>query len=263
MLGKAISLTVAIFILGHGLGGLAHGLDYPPGYAFAKVPDPLSGDNPKYSLLPLARPDPGQSFYDLRFGTVLTRATQTPGVRHEYSRFDPFNCNRSKILLMGLSGERLVYRTQTLPYDQPANLVRTITTLEETRWDRGNPDLIWGLRDFTIVTLDVETNLETVVKDFSQDATIGPILQAEPDLYRITTKEEGRVIPLAQVSLTNTHTGEEWSKAADNLGNFIIEGFEPGTYSLRIQAKGRQERVLKALTIDEDKDLGEIELIKA
>jgi Fe-S-cluster-containing dehydrogenase component len=79
----------------------------------------------------------------------------------------------------------------------------------------------------------------------------------------ITTKEEGRVIPLAQVSLTNTHTGEEWSKEADNLGNFIIEGFEPGTYSLRIQAKGRQESVLKALTIDEDKDLGEIELTQA
>lgn len=51
--------------------------------------------------------------------------------------------------------------------------------------------MIWGLRDFSIVRLNVQTGAETIIKNFSQDSMIGPIITAEPDLYHITMKQEG------------------------------------------------------------------------
>jgi hypothetical protein len=171
--------------------GSAAALDYPPNFKFVAVPDPLSGDNPRYPLLAMSAPLAGQPFYDLRFGTVLTRVTQT-NMRHEYSRFDPFNHSRTLLLLLDpSSGEWRVYQSKAMPYDQPGNLVRTINNLAEPRWDRAAASLLWGLRDFSIVTLDVLTGQEVVIKHFSKDATLGPILKAEPDLYRVTTKDEG------------------------------------------------------------------------
>ena len=74
------------------LPGLA--LDYPPGFKFLEVPDPRSGDNPRYPLLPRTAPLPGESFFDLRFGTVLSRTVQGNPRRHEYARFDPFNADK-------------------------------------------------------------------------------------------------------------------------------------------------------------------------
>jgi hypothetical protein len=165
---------------------------YPPHYKFLKVPDPLAADNPRYPLLPKALPNPGLSFNDLRFGTVLTRVTQDPALRHEYSRFDPFNCRHSMMLLSNIAtGEWLVYRTQSRPYDQAGNLVRTINNLAELRWDRNDPEVLWGVRDFSIITVNVQTGAEVVIKDFTLDATIGPILTAHPYLWRITMKDEG------------------------------------------------------------------------
>jgi hypothetical protein len=156
-----------------------------------EVPDPLSSDNPVYPLPSVDVPAPGQSVSDTDFGTEQTRVVQTEGIRHEYSRFDPFNHDQSMILLIVLaSGEWRIYRTQTVPYDVPANLVRTID-LAEPRWDPTDPDVLWGLQDFRIVTLNVETGQTTTIKDFAQDLTVGPILTAQPDLYRITTKDEG------------------------------------------------------------------------
>lgn len=166
--------------------------NYPANYRFTAVPDPLAGDNPPYPLLPQGAPTPGQSFTDLRFGTRLTRVSQAPLRRHEYSRFDPCNCGQTMILLGDIStGERLVYRTQPRPYDQAGNLVRSINNLEELRWDRTDPDLLWGLRDFSIVTLNVQTGQETIIKNFAQDAALAPIFSANPRLYRVTRKDEG------------------------------------------------------------------------
>jgi len=156
-----------------------------------EVPDPLSGDNPRYPVQTAAVPGPGQSFTDAAFGIPQERVVQTEGLRHEYSRLDPFNSDATLILLLYTSaGEWRVYRTQSVPYDQQANLVGTLD-LAEPRWDPTDANVIWGLRDFQILTVNVQTGDETVVKDFAQDATIGPILAANPDLYRITMKDEG------------------------------------------------------------------------
>jgi len=170
----------------------ALGLNYPAGFKFLEVPDPLSGDNPRYSLLARNMPPVGESFFDLRFATVLTRVTQAPKLRHEYSRFDPFNRGQTMVLLSDIAaGEWKVYQTKSLPYDQQGNLVRTIGNLSEPRWDRLKVNLLWGLRDFSIIALDASTGQEVLIKDFSRDATLAPVLKAEPDLYRITTKDEG------------------------------------------------------------------------
>lgn len=75
--------------------------EYPGDFSFVKVPDPLSGINPTYSLIQMDHPAIGNSFFDLRFGTILSRTTETNGFRgrHEYARFDPFNTDQSKIFL--------------------------------------------------------------------------------------------------------------------------------------------------------------------
>jgi hypothetical protein len=158
---------------------------------FVKVPDPLSGDNPRFPLPDLKPPKPGQPFTDPCFKTALVQVTQEKGLRHEYSRHDPFNVDQSMIVLHSPSGGNfLIYRTKTAPYDTKESLVKTLD-LEEPRWDPTDPDVLWATRDFQILTLNVRKEEPQVVKDFTKDPTIGPILKAEPDLYRITMKDEG------------------------------------------------------------------------
>ncbi len=157
---------------------------------FVEVPDPLSGVNPTYPLVPRPLPDVGQPFLDLRFQTTQVRATAIDGIRgrHEYSRHDPFNSNQSMILLDPVELWN-VYRTDTYPYNQPSNLVRAVH-LEEPRWDPVDPQLIWGVQDFSIRRVNVTTGQITLIKDFAIDPTLGPIIAANP-VYRITMKDEG------------------------------------------------------------------------
>ena len=158
---------------------------------FVPVPEPLSGENPRFPLLPADEPSPGSSVQDNRLGLAQTRVTARLGLRHEYSRHDPFNCDCSLILLTDIAeGTWGIYRTISLPYDQEGALVRTLE-FEEPRWDPTSPRTIWATRDFVIFRIDVETGQNTVIKDFGTDGVIGPILKAEPDLYRITMKDEG------------------------------------------------------------------------
>lgn len=164
-------------------------LGYPSGFALLEVSNPLSGDNPTYPLVPRAVPAVGESFYDARFGTVLTRVTETEGIngRHEYSRFDPFNHDQSMILLD--PNTWTVYRTSTLPYNQESNRVAQLN-LSEPRWDPVDPDLIWGINEFSIYTYRFSTAQQTQIEDFRTDPTIGPII-ARAHLYRITMMDGG------------------------------------------------------------------------
>jgi hypothetical protein len=159
--------------------------------AFTEVPDPLSGDNPRYPLVTVEVPTPGQSLTDARFGTGVIRVGQNEKLRHEYSRHDPFNRDRTFILLDYFpDGEWRVYRTGSIPYDQTGNLVRTLN-LAEPRWDPDDADVIWGFQEFNIVRVNVQSGQTSLVKDFAGDPMIGPILTANPDLYRVTMMDEG------------------------------------------------------------------------
>jgi hypothetical protein len=184
---------------------------YPPNFKFIEVPNPLSGDNPTYPLISRTEPTPGQSWTDSRFGTAQTRVTQTSTLLQEYSRFDPFNCHQSMILLYDTSGNGLVYPTTSTPYDQPANLVRTIDDLDERRWDPSDPNIIWGFQNLSIVKLDVTTGAETVVKDFSKDDSIAYIFQTYPNIYRITCMDEGE----------SSRDKRYWALALQNFGDLV------------------------------------------
>lgn len=158
---------------------------------FVEVPDPLSRENQRYPLVAVEPPTPGVSLTDARFGTTMTRVGRTERLRHEYSRHDPFNRDQTLVLLQDIAaGEWRVYRTTSIPYDEPANLVRSVD-FAEPRWDPAEPDALWGFQEFRIVRMSVQTGQAAVIKDFSGDAAIGPILTANPDLYRITMKDEG------------------------------------------------------------------------
>ena len=186
VLAAALLLT-----LGMSLPGYA--LPYLPGFTFLEVPDPLSGDNLRYPLLPRVAPLPGESFFDLRFGTVLTRTVQGNPLIHEYSKFDPFNRDQSMVILHTGDQNWRLYHTTPLPYDQSGNLVSTDLGLQELRWDPQDPKLLWALdgENFSIVTLKPETGVRTVIKNFRTDPLLGPIINADPGLWRLTTREEG------------------------------------------------------------------------
>jgi len=160
-------------------------------FSFIQVPNPLSGKNPTFPLTAQEVPACGKSFRDHHFNTHITRVTKEKGIRNEYSRFDPFNADQSMILIHFTdSGDFKAYRTESMPYESEKNLVRVIN-MEESRWDPENPDVIWGTDGFSVFKLNVTTGGQDVVKDFAKDSTIGPIIKAEPDLYRITMKDEG------------------------------------------------------------------------
>lgn len=174
-------------------GNNGSGYEYPADFSFKEVPDPLSGDNPLFPLHSMSVPETGKTFKDYHFSTKLTRVTRIKGIegRHEYSRFDPFNRDKSKIVLLHDSGDYVVYKTDSIPYNSEANRVGKTNDIEDPRWDNDSPDLIWGLTGFKIVRDNIVTGSREVIKDFSKDAAIKPLLAAETDLYRITMRQEG------------------------------------------------------------------------
>ncbi|HPO15428.1 MAG TPA: PKD domain-containing protein [Candidatus Hydrogenedentes bacterium] len=159
---------------------------------FVEVPDPLSGHNPVFPLQAVSVPSSGQSIFDPDFGLAQRRVTRGLKVRQEYSRHDPFNADHSFILLTDIaSGDWRVYRTASVPYDTDAQAVTTLS-LEEPRWDPADPNVIWGTQEFRILTVNMlHPEDQTVIKDFAEDPAIQPVLAANPDLYRITMKDEG------------------------------------------------------------------------
>ena len=161
-------------------------------FSFVEVPDPLSGTNPVHKLVSKTEPPVGLPFKDQHFNTQLVRVTERGKIRHEYSRFDPFNKDQTMIILHHTdSGDFIVYRTQIMPYEQDSNKVRNINNLEEIRWDPVDANLVWGQRDFSLIRMNVKSGEETVIKDFTKDTKIQHIIKTQADLYRITMKNEG------------------------------------------------------------------------
>jgi hypothetical protein len=167
--------------------------EYSTDFSFVEVPDPLSGNNPLFPLKKMNVPEIGKPFKDNQFSTKLTRVTQIEGIkgRHEYSRFDPFNIDKSMILLLDPSGDYNVYKTGSMPYNSRENFVAKTNNIEDPRWDNDDPTRLWGLSDFQIVRDHVTTGTREVIKDFSTDPLIKPILDKEPDIYRVTMRQEG------------------------------------------------------------------------
>lgn len=163
------------------------------GAAFAAplvpVPDPLAEVNPRLAGAPLPVPQPGASYVDPVFGTRVTRVTRASldNGRHEYSRFDPLNADRSLVILG--PERRGIYRTSHLPWNgRPP--VRELGDFDEPRWDPKDPRTLWFTREKRLLRLDVATGKETLVKDFARDPRLKAAL-ADPKAWRITMKDEG------------------------------------------------------------------------
>jgi hypothetical protein len=151
-----------------------------------EVPNPLSGDNPVYPLIPAGVPAIGVPYTDSRFGTTLTRVTEPDGANsiHEYSRFDPFNEDQSMILLNGAGGTWQVLRTSATPYNQPANLVYTVNdqaAQEEPRWDPLDREVLWCLSGFQITTVNVTTGLVTGNTILIESGNVGSLAAGAMD----------------------------------------------------------------------------------
>ncbi|MCU0275259.1 MAG: hypothetical protein MUF02_00100 [Acidobacteria bacterium] len=188
-----ILLILLTVVLGCSRNEDEPGQEYPAGFAFVEVPQPLSGDNPRCVEASLTFPAAGVPFKDSCFSTYLIRVTDIDGIqgRHEYSRFDPFNCDKTLVLLLLSTGDYAVYRTASYPFNQAGNLVCRTNGIEDPRWDNDDPGLLWGLSEFRIVRDNVASGERTMIKDFATDPAIAPILASEPDLYRITMFQEG------------------------------------------------------------------------
>lgn len=167
------------------------GVKYPSDFNFVEVPNPLSGKNPTYQIKQMPMPEVGKQFKDAQFNTLITRVTQKTKIRHEYSRYDPFNQDQSMIILeFPDSGYKKVYRTGTMPYEAKSNRVLTLD-IAEPRWDPKDPNIIWGNDGIRLYKLDVKTKKKRLVKDFSKESRISSIIEKEKDIDTITMKDEG------------------------------------------------------------------------
>ncbi len=178
------------FILFIFLSSSVSAVDYPDTFRFVEVPDPLSGTNSPYYLIPRACPSAGETIVDYHFGTIQVRSTMTDGIkgRHEYSRFDPFNISQSAVIL---DPEALwsIYSTASRPFNIPSNLLNHCP-LSEPRWDGQSENIIWGIDEYKIMTFNVSTGALITIKDFQTDPDISPLIN-NGDVFRITTRDEG------------------------------------------------------------------------
>ncbi len=165
--------------------------EYPAEFSLIEVDDPLAEQNQTYRLQPQSIPEIGHCMVEPQFGTHLQRVTAIDGYngRHEYSRVDAFNADHSMILLITEEGTQKVFRTSSLPYNQTSNLVMEINAMEP-RWDPVDPQLIWAMDGFQIISIHTEDLTTQIIKDFTQDPDLGEIISSCP-AYRITSMDEG------------------------------------------------------------------------
>ena len=192
--GSTILAALSILILVAAMGAyraVAQCEGQDPG-SLPEIRNPLAANN-AFPLAPdLAEPAAGQSFRDPWTDVCITRVTETSRMRHFYSRIDPYNADQTLIVLHDTSGGWYhVFRTDSPPYARPENQVGERFSMDDPRWDPEDPNLLWAVDGFELVILDLATGTRIVVKDFSQDPVVGPVIAAEPDLYRVTVMYEG------------------------------------------------------------------------
>ena len=173
------------------------GYEYPSGFAFVEVPQPLESKNPGCVEPALPLPEAGVPFRDPCGSTRLTqgdRGRRHPGPARILALRSLQSATGRFILLLRATGDYAVYKTSAdRPTTRLANRVFQTSGIEDPRWDNDDPALLWGLSGFRIVHDDVLSGKRTVVKDFAVDPRIAPILAAESDLYRITMRQEGEL----------------------------------------------------------------------
>ena len=75
--------------------------------------------------------------------------------------------------------------------------------------------------------------------------------------------EEEEVLIGAQVKLTNKATNEELSTLTDDFGDFWFKQIEAGEYVIQVNADGYLTRTIDADCVEEDRNVGEIDMFRA
>ena len=97
-----------------------------------------------------------------------------------------------------------------------------------------------------------------------------PCMAAAPEaVYRredglvIVDPEANEVVPGARVTAENLATGEVLATEADEFGDFWFHQVGAAGWRVYAEAEGYLTRVLEASTVDEDRNMGPIELYRA
>lgn len=72
--------------------------------------------------------------------------------------------------------------------------------------------------------------------------------------------ELDEVIIGAKVTLENVETGDVFATETDEFGNFWFNQIAAGSWRVYFEAEGYLSRMLEASTVDEDRNMGPIEL---
>lgn len=76
----------------------------------------------------------------------------------------------------------------------------------------------------------------------------------------VVDPEESEVVIGATITLENKETNEILTTETDDFGDFWFHQIEPAAYSVYVEAEGYLTRVLETTTVDEDKNIGTIDL---
>ncbi|HEX7029249.1 MAG TPA: hypothetical protein VF254_01530 [Gammaproteobacteria bacterium] len=149
------------------------------------------------------RPEKGESFRDPHYGACIVRLTdhrnEPPAgfIRNYYSRFQPFNADESRILLIAQDGMWHLYDAKTFEYLKPLDLGGGSV---EPRWHPSDPDILYVLPEgggLSMHAYDVETGERVRIADFTDlesiagDDDAGDIRKVWPKAARIWTRWEG------------------------------------------------------------------------
>lgn len=121
----------------------------------------------------MAEPPARTPFRDPSFGTCLVRVTdrdadlaagdRSPGLKNEYSRVQSFNADGRYILVRSIEAEWYLYDAFSL---QPLGRLPLVV---EPRWDAQDPSLIYHTDGTRLMAYDVDTEQETLVRDFANE----------------------------------------------------------------------------------------------
>ncbi len=106
---------------------------------------------------------------------------------------------------------------------------------------------------------------------FDQVESINPEANTEPSMayFNLPKRfvagmavdlQEDEVVIGAKVVLTDKQTGETCDTLTDDFGDFWFHQVEPHEYSLTISADGFTTRTIETSAVDEDRNVGEVEM---
>jgi hypothetical protein len=147
---RSIITATTIFCLA--FTGILSAEPFPPDTVYYEVNEP-----------DMSRPGYLESVTDPEFGTEITRVTDSDAfgrsnVRHHYAKDSPWNCDGTRIMIANWILDGKTYE-----------IIKTFQRASECRWSGIDPDIILGVGNGRIVRINVDTDDQEIVYDFSDE----------------------------------------------------------------------------------------------